>query len=88
MSKSRIITELFAKAHRDDSDGSAAKNESIVESENPDHPVTSASPSNSNKESTAIAVRDKACHPGKNFKFPKTKFGSRERSCQSSWFDS
>ena len=30
---------------------------------------------------------DKPFHPGKNFSFPKRKFGSRNRSCQSKWFE-
>lgn len=94
MSKSKQITEFFARSCESASSSSAnneSNNEDIAESASQNqlhHPFTFSSPLNLNQGSPAIGIRDKPFHPGKGFKFPKTKFGSRERSCQCSWFES
>lgn len=46
-----------------------------------------ASTSEARKQGNSTPAADEAFHPPKHFSFPKTKFGSRERSCQHSWFE-
>ena len=41
---------------------------------------------NIQKQEESIAV-EKAFHPPKDFVFPKTRFGNRDRSCQHNWFE-
>ena len=42
---------------------------------------------NVSSASNCSSLPKKPYHPLKNFLFPKTRFGSRNRSCQHSWFD-
>ena len=65
-----------------------SKNESITESRSQEDLFKFSLSSNLNQGSPTIVIKDTPFHPGKSFKFPKTKFGARERSCQYSWFDS
>ena len=37
--------------------------------------------------SNCCSLPEKSYHPSKDFVFPKTKFGSRNRPCQHNWFD-
>ena len=91
MSKLKPITEFFARSCGGASSSSPANNEgnneNIAESATQYH-FTFSSPLDFNERSPARITRGKPFHPGNSFKFPKTKFGSRERSCQSSWFES
>jgi len=48
------------------------------------HPKETCSNSEIEKQQTVGEVH---FHPSKNYKFPKSKQGTRERSCQQHWFN-
>ena len=41
----------------------------------------------SNSQQTTELLLDKPFHPTKDFIFPKTKIGNRDRACQHQWFE-
>ena len=86
MAKLKQITDFFTRSCQAASSSSADDFQEIA-ARSPVH-QTSLLPSERSPASTPLT--EKPFHPGKDFKFPnsKTMFGSRERSCQSTWFES
>ena len=86
MAKSKPITDFFTRSCQAASSSSADDFQDIA-ARAPVH-QTSLRPSETSPASTRSPLTEKPFHPKKDFKFPKTKFASRERSCQSTWFES
>ena len=90
MSK-RKVTDFFAKNGQKNIDEPIPKKANAANvSSFTDHTqqkdATTAT-SEPTKQTNSASAADEAFHPPKHFSFPKKKSGSRERSCQHSWFE-
>ena len=92
---SKRVTDFFKRSNKRQCETSSnveGQEEAVVEVEIASTVIEEPSPSSTcvrgEQEENAIATQSyEQFRPPSNFSFPKTKVGSRLRSCQYQWFD-